>query len=206
MTESWDRINEALGAEALGRSLAPHVSRRTLFGIKSDVEATMERIAAEAAGGGADADDANRAARAELDRLARGLGPRLVLGRADRYYIYRARSAGYDIPAYPFSRSGELVEFLSDESAADVSDWYAALGVTPSQYRNLAAYALVALRGEDGVWAQRLVGGMGMYVDASRFVPLEKAAYLDSAPASVIARALAAVRSLLLNTMTKDVC
>lgn len=43
----WKRIQEVLAAEAVGKPIRPAVSQRTLFGIPSTVEQTIERIAAE---------------------------------------------------------------------------------------------------------------------------------------------------------------
>ena len=43
----WKRIQEVLAAEASGKPIRPAVSQRTLFGIPSTVEQTIERIAAE---------------------------------------------------------------------------------------------------------------------------------------------------------------
>lgn len=194
MGDDWERINEALGAEAQGRSLAPHVSRQTLFGIKSTIEQQMEQVAAEVARG-SEASDAGSAARRELAELARRYGARLLVGRADRWYIHCARSAGYDIPAYPFSKSGELAEFLADEGVPDVPSWYARLGIEPAQYRNLAAYTVVALRAEGG-WRERVVAGCAMYVDDTRFLPLCEDPFLDQAPAGVVETLLDAVQGL----------
>lgn len=43
----WKRIQDLLAAEASGKELRPVVSQRTLFGIPSTVEQTIERIVAE---------------------------------------------------------------------------------------------------------------------------------------------------------------
>ena len=43
----WKRIQEMLAAEASGKTVRPMVSQRTLFGIPSTVEQTIERIVAE---------------------------------------------------------------------------------------------------------------------------------------------------------------
>ena len=43
----WKRIHEMLVAEANGKAIRPAVSQRTLFGIPSTVEQTIERIVAE---------------------------------------------------------------------------------------------------------------------------------------------------------------
>ena len=43
----WKRIQELLAAEASGKTVRPTISQRTLFGIPSTVEQTIERIVAE---------------------------------------------------------------------------------------------------------------------------------------------------------------
>ena len=43
----WKRIQDMLAAEASGKPVRPMVSQRTLFGIPSTVEQTIERIVAE---------------------------------------------------------------------------------------------------------------------------------------------------------------
>ena len=43
----WKRIHDMLVAEASGNTVRPVVSQRTLFGIPSTVEQTIERIVAE---------------------------------------------------------------------------------------------------------------------------------------------------------------
>ena len=43
----WKRIHQMLAAEASGKTIRPAVSQRTLFGIPSTVEQTIERIVAE---------------------------------------------------------------------------------------------------------------------------------------------------------------
>ena len=43
----WKRIQELLAAEASGKTVRPAVSQRTLFGIPSTVEQTIEGIVAE---------------------------------------------------------------------------------------------------------------------------------------------------------------
>ena len=48
MADSWELIQQALGAGARGEELRPVNSTRTLFGIKSESELAMERIAREA--------------------------------------------------------------------------------------------------------------------------------------------------------------
>ena len=47
MSDSWEQVRRALLAEAQGKPLPPVVSKRTLFGIPSDIERTMERVARE---------------------------------------------------------------------------------------------------------------------------------------------------------------
>ena len=56
----WKRIQDVLAAEASGKELRPMVSQRTLFGIPSTVEQTIERIVAE--------DEAER--RAKRDKMS----------------------------------------------------------------------------------------------------------------------------------------
>lgn len=184
MADEWELINRALGAEAQGRSLAPQVSRRTLFGIKSDVEEKMERIAAEVASASAGGTGPHRAL-GRLSALAGRFPESLLIGRADRYYLFRARSAGYDIPAYPFSRSGELSAFLADEGVPDLPSWYEAAGVPARLAGNLAGYGLVAFRDGGGSWHEALVAHAAPYLDASRFTPLSDAPFLDLAPEDV---------------------
>jgi len=43
----WKRIQDYLNAEASGKELRPVVSQRTLFGIPSTVEQTIQRIVEE---------------------------------------------------------------------------------------------------------------------------------------------------------------
>lgn len=43
----WKRIQDMLAAEASGKPVRPAVSQRTLFGIPSTVEQTLDRIVAE---------------------------------------------------------------------------------------------------------------------------------------------------------------
>ena len=43
----WKRIQDMLAAEASGKELRPAVSQRTLFGIPSSVEQTIQRIVEE---------------------------------------------------------------------------------------------------------------------------------------------------------------
>ena len=43
----WKRIHDLLVAEASGKAPRPVISQRTLFGIPSTVEQTIERIVAE---------------------------------------------------------------------------------------------------------------------------------------------------------------
>ena len=134
MPKDWDRINEALLSAAQGKTPTPVVSRRSLFGIPSAVELKIQAIVAEVARGAEDP-----AARAKADELreklaavADALGDRLTVGRASRYFVFRARSAGYDIPAYPFAGSGELKEFLRDQGVSSVPEWYEAHGIGTS--------------------------------------------------------------------------
>lgn len=67
----WKRIQEVLAAEASGKTLRPMVSQRTLFGIPSTVEQTIERIVAED----------EEARRAKRKRAESGEGDELQEGR-----------------------------------------------------------------------------------------------------------------------------
>ena len=58
----WKLIQDALAAEASGKTLRPAVSQRTLFGIPSAVDEAIERIVAE--------DERERRARREAEGQA----------------------------------------------------------------------------------------------------------------------------------------
>ena len=75
----WKRIQEMLVAEASGKTVRPLVSQRTLFGVPSTVEQTIERIVAE--------DEKERRARrrrAEDGEGCRTQEPRAEGGESDR--------------------------------------------------------------------------------------------------------------------------
>lgn len=182
MPKDWDRINEALLSAAQGKTPTPVVSRRSLFGIPSAVELKIQAIVAEVARGAEDP-----AARAKADELreklaavADALGDRLTVGRASRYFVFRGRSAGYDIPAYPFAGSGELKEFLRDQGVSSVPEWYEAHGIGTSDLSALDARALVSFQYETSRFRVALFDGVS-FVDDSRFCPLAVSAYLANA-------------------------
>ena len=152
MPKDWDRINEALLSAAQGKTPTPVVSRRSLFGIPSAVELKMQAIVAEVARGAEDpaAREKAQKLREKLDVAADALGGRLTVGRASCYFVFRARSAGYDIPADPFAGSGELKEFLHDQGVASVPEWYEGLGIGTSDFVALDAHALVSFQHEAG--------------------------------------------------------
>lgn len=182
MSKDWDRINEALLSAAQGKTPTPVVSRRSLFGIPSAVELKMQAIVAEVARGAEDpaAREKAQKLREKLDVAADALGGRLTVGRASCYFVFRARSAGYDIPAYPFAGSGELKEFLHDQGVASVPEWYEGLGIGTSDFVALDAHALVSFQHEAGKFRVALFDGVS-FVDDSRFCPLAGSACLANA-------------------------
>lgn len=182
MSRDWDRINEALLSAAQGKTPTPVVSRRTLFGIPSAVELKMQAIVAEVARGAEDPAARAKAneLRGKLASVADSLESRLTVGRASRYFVFRARSAGYDIPAYPFAGSGELKEFLHDQGVASVPEWYERLGIGTSDLAALDARALVSFQREACEFEVALFDGVS-FVDDSRFCPLAGSAYLANA-------------------------
>lgn len=182
MPKDWDRINEALLSAAQGKTPTPVVSRRSLFGIPSAVELKMQAIVAEVAREAEDpaAREKAQKLREKLDVAADALGDRLTVGRASCYFVFRARSAGYDIPAYPFAGSGELKEFLHDQGVASVPEWYEGLGIGTSDFVALDAHALVSFQYEAGKFRVALFDGVS-FVDDSRFCPLAGSAYLANA-------------------------
>ena len=44
---NWEMLNMLINADATGKAPKPLASKRTLFGIRSEVELAMDRIAAE---------------------------------------------------------------------------------------------------------------------------------------------------------------
>ena len=180
---AWEHIQKTLGAEACGREPHAVVSKRTLFGIESSLEAQMAALANDEEDAGLE-----RVAglRARLEEAAAAIGPRLVVGRADRYFVLRARSGGYDIPSYPFSRSGDLQAFLSDEGVDSVPEWYCALGVQ-RPFDELAGFTVVAYRAEGAEsWSVALADGPTL-VDPTRLVPLAGSDLLANAGAATLA-------------------
>lgn len=58
-----------------------------------------------------------------------------------------ARHDGYNIPAYPMAGCGDVKEFLADEGARDVPDWYRVhLGMDAATYDDIYKYELVMVR------------------------------------------------------------
>jgi hypothetical protein len=58
-----------------------------------------------------------------------------------------ARHDGYRIPEYPMAGCGDVREFLADEGARNVPDWYERhLGISREQYDQMYAYELVMVR------------------------------------------------------------
>lgn len=58
-----------------------------------------------------------------------------------------ARHDGYNIPAYPMAGCGDIKEFLADEGAHDVPDWYRVhLGMDSGTYKDIYKYELVMVR------------------------------------------------------------
>ena len=58
-----------------------------------------------------------------------------------------ARHDGYNIPPYPMAGCGDVKEFLSDEGARNVPDWYERhLGIDRDQYEAIYQYELVMVR------------------------------------------------------------
>ncbi len=58
-----------------------------------------------------------------------------------------ARHDGYNIPPYPMAGCGDVKEFLHDEGAANVPDWYRShLGMDRQTYDHIYQYELVMVR------------------------------------------------------------
>lgn len=58
-----------------------------------------------------------------------------------------ARHDGYRIPDYPMAGCGDVKEFLADEGARNVPDWYRAhLGMDRTAYDQMYRYELVMVR------------------------------------------------------------
>ena len=93
----WKRIQDMLAAEAGGKELRPTVSQRTLFGIPSTMEQTIDRIVAE--------DEASRRAK----RLGENAGD-------------AAQPAGTEGPAAPAPAPGEMAGETGGEGLSLVRD------------------------------------------------------------------------------------
>ena len=190
MDAKWDRIQDALGAAIRGDEIPPVVSQRTLFGIPSSVEVRMARFAAELAQEQADscklgqgavqascpfdcAGPTERDLRRRVACAAEELGERVLVGRAIRYFIYAGRSAGFDIPAYPFDPKGELKDFLRSCGAANLPEYYATLGVPFEHYDKVQTHALLVLDSAKGERRTLLLKG-AEYCEATTFLPLRE--------------------------------
>lgn len=58
-----------------------------------------------------------------------------------------ARHDGYNIPPYPMAGCGDVKEFLHDEGAANVPDWYEKhLGIDGETYEHIYLYELIMVR------------------------------------------------------------
>lgn len=58
-----------------------------------------------------------------------------------------ARHDGYNIPAYPMAGCGDVREFLSDEGARNIPEWYERhLGIGRNVYDEMYRYDLVMVR------------------------------------------------------------
>ncbi|WP_350453619.1 hypothetical protein [Slackia heliotrinireducens] len=199
MALSWEQIQQVLGAYAQGKEVRPVSSRRTLFGIPSSSEQAMTRIAMEvAAGTPLDSLEASLL-RTRLMKESDELGPRVVVGRADMYYVFCAREAGFDIPPYPFDSKSELPLFLKAANAENVANWYAIQGVPAETYERISSYTAIAIMSsyddEDmPVRHLHLTGGL-QFVDASRFMPLRESTLLEFADISTLQSIDAAIHA-----------
>ena len=60
-----------------------------------------------------------------------------------------ARHDGYNIPEYPMAGCGDVREFLEDEGARNVPDWYERhLGISREDYDAIWKYELVMVRNQ----------------------------------------------------------
>ena len=95
------------------------------------------------------------------DPLARGVSPMRLIRLVDeamgedlvrfadgRMLIWHiARHDGYRIPDYPMAGCGDVREFLADEGARNVPDWYRVhLGIDSPTYEQIWRYELVMVR------------------------------------------------------------
>ncbi len=76
------------------------------------------------------------------------MGEDLVRFSDGRMLIWHiARHDGYQIPEYPMAGCGDVKEFLADEGARNVPDWYRAhLGMDLATYEQIWRYELVMVR------------------------------------------------------------
>lgn len=187
----WKRIQEVLGAEAQGRTPHAVASKKTLFGIESSVEAQMRNLMRPSDLG---QDELRSELLAILVPLADTLDERLIVGRADRYFVHVGRSLGFYIPSYPFDPAGDLKNFLSEYGVSDVPSWYRAIGIDKG-LDALAGFTLLAFRemGKD-TWQPALALGADL-VDVTRFLPLSQSGLLENADLTV----LSSIRGSLVN-------
>lgn len=85
----------------------------------------------------------------QLVRLVREvLGDDMALYPDGRMLIWDiARHDGYRIPDYPMAGCGDVKEFLSDEGARNVPDWYEKhLGIDAQTYATIYRFELVMVR------------------------------------------------------------
>ncbi|MGI6032220.1 MAG: hypothetical protein ACOX69_02210 [Coriobacteriales bacterium] len=178
----WKRIQEVLGAEAQGKTPHAVASKKTLFGIESSVEAQIRNLMRPSDLG---QDERRSELLAVLAPLADTLDERLIVGRADRYFVHVGRSHGFYIPSYPFDPAGDLKCFLSEYGVSDVPGWYRALGIDKG-FDALAGFTLLAYReaGED-TWRVSLAQGADL-VDVTRFLPLSQSGILENADFAVL--------------------
>lgn len=73
----WKKMQEILAAEASGKTVRPTVSQRTLFGIPSTMEQTIERIVAE------DEQERREKRKREAEKHENGNGAESLNGEAD---------------------------------------------------------------------------------------------------------------------------
>lgn len=76
------------------------------------------------------------------------LGDNLKIFADGRMLIWDiARHDGYNIPAYPMAGCGDIKEFLADEGARNVPDWYKKhLGMNREAYDSMYLFELVMVR------------------------------------------------------------
>lgn len=99
-----------------------------------------------------------------LLRLAREvLGPDMAVYPDGRMLIWDiARHDGYRIPDYPMAGCGDVKEFLSDEGARNVPDWYQRhLGMSRADYDEMYRHELVMVRNR-ALWRRVFVVPAGV--------------------------------------------